>query len=274
MKILLMGDYSSLHFNLYKGLKYLNHDVDLASTGDGRGIYNTHNLNPPKSYNNRIINGALRLKIEFDLVNSLGNYDVIQIINPHVLSNYHPFNLYSILRKKAKKLILISAGIDKTYLNNREKHFDYYFDFNVKESKLSSKIEDHLLSIVDGVITTSYTYKKVYEGNSKFIDNIGFPIIVESEIKFLENKRNFNFFVGKFQTKIQNFDTFVSVHDTEATDGQPIEKSVKTILEFINKKVDCVVDQTYAYDPGINALISMAKGKIVFGGCETAIETV
>ena len=279
MKILLMGDYSSLHFNLYKGLKYLNHDVDLASTGDGRGIYNTHNLNPPKSYNNRIINGALRLKIEFDLVNSLGNYDVIQIINPHVLSNYHPFNLYSILRKKAKKLILISAGIDKTYLNNREKHFDYYFDFNVKESKLSSKIEDHLLSIVDGVITTSYTYKKVYEGNSKFIDNIGFPIIVESEIKFLENKRNFNFYHGnskqRFKEKGSNFirDSFIYLnnkykerHQFNLAKTMPYNK----YLEFINKKVDCVVDQTYAYDPGINALISMAKGKIVFGGCETA----
>ena len=277
MKVLLLGDYSSLHFNLYKGLISLNHEVDLASTGDSRGIPSTHSLSPSKFYNNRFIDGALRLKREFDFVNSLGNYDVIQIINPHILSNYHPFNLYLKLRKKAKKLILISAGIDKFYLNNREKHFDYYYDFKVKNLKLKSKIEDQLLSLVDGVITTSFTYKKVHEDNPKFIENIGFPIIIDNEINFLQKKKIFTFYHGnseqRFKEKGSNFirDSFIHLNSKYKNRHQFLVAKplpFKEYIKLLNDKIDCVVDQTYAYDPGMNALIAMAKGKIVFGGCE------
>lgn len=278
MKILLLGDYSSLHLNLYKGLKFLKNDVELASNGDyDRNIFRTYDLQPHKAYKNRLLDGVSRLKLEYDFVNALGDYDVIQIINAGVLSAYHLFDLYLKLRKKAKKLILISAGIDKAYLNNRPKYFDYYYDFNDQRSKWAVKKEDHLLSIIDGVITTSYTYKKVYEENPKFIENIPFPIIIDPKVKFLENKKNLLFHHGNSKSRylekgsnfIQaSFDHLGKIHQGTHQFVFTNQIPYDNYLKLLNDKIDCVVDQTYGYDPGINALISMAKGKIVFGGCE------
>ena len=285
MKILLIGDYSSLHFNLYKGLKLLNHDVELASSGDyDRNIFRTHDLRQKKTYRNRLLDGVSRLKLEYDFVNALGDYDVIQIINPAILSEYHPFNLYTKLRKKTNKLILISAGIDKAYLKNRSKYFDYYYDFKDLRSDQAIKKEDHLLSIIDGVITTTYTYKKVYEDNPKFIENIPFPIIVAPKIKFLESKKNLLFYHGNSKSRYMekgsnfikgSFDHLRNIYQEKHQFIFANQIPYDNYLKLLNEKIDCVIDQTYGYDPGMNALISMAKGKIVFGGCEKSyIESI
>jgi hypothetical protein len=48
------------------------------------------------------------------------------------------------------------------------------------------------------------------------------------------------------------------------------ESSNLPFAEYIKllKKSQVVIDQTYSYSPAINALVSMAQGKVVLGGCE------
>lgn len=277
MKILLLGDYSSLHYNLYKGLSHYGHDVHLASTGDSnRNINRTHDINFKKNQH-RIIQGIYRLKTEKNFINSLGYYDVIQVINPNILSRFHLKNPYKILRNKCDRLIMLSAGLDKNYLKNCKTKFDYHYKHKqLLSQKILKSNENYLFEKVDGIITTSYTYKRVHEEEPKFLSNIEFPIIIKSNPNLITKKEKFIFYHGNskeryFEKGSNHIEKAISSLDQKYTSSNTFHlKGVIPYNEYIQllDRVDCIIDQVYGYDPGMNALLAMAKGKIVFGGCE------
>lgn len=278
MKILLLGDYSSVHVNLFKGLNFLGHDVHLASNGDyNRNLFRNIDLTfKPNKY--RFIQGVNRIRAEMNFLNSLENYDVIQIMNPNILSKFHIRNPYEILRKKSKRLVLLSAGVDSKYkeaMRNDLFRYGYTFPKEGFSAKLKRN-ENFLLNKVDGIISTSYTYMKVYENHPRFVDNIHFPVIMPKSPLFLKNKNSFIFFHGnslaRHYEKGSNFieEGVFKLNPKWKLDNKFLFKKTmpyKEYIEFLNQ-VDCVFDQTYGYDPGMNALTCMSKGKIVFGGCE------
>ena len=83
MKVLLFGDYSSVHLNLKEGLEKLGHKALLVGTGDGFKKINADiNLN---SFNSNFLNKlSLRIK-PFLLLNKLRNFDIVQTISPYFL---------------------------------------------------------------------------------------------------------------------------------------------------------------------------------------------
>ena len=278
MKILLLGDFSSLHTNLFKGLKFLGHDVHLASTGDGeRNLPRTHDIGF-KANKYRLIQGLNRIDVEMNFLKSLGKYDIIQIINPGILSKFHIKNPYEILRKKAKKLILLSAGADNKF-NEAIQNNLFKYGYKFPKGGLSSRLnrnENYLLDNVDGIISTSYSYMKAYKNHPRFIDNIRFPIIVPNKPVFLKRKNKFTFFHGiQLSRYLEKGSNFIEEGVSELNPKWKLDNKflfLKTIpfkqyLEFLNQ-IDCVFDQAYSYEPGMNALICMSLGKIVFGGCE------
>ena len=80
MKILLIGEYSNVHWTLAEGLRALGHDVTVVSDGDRWKNY-------PRDIDlrRRSLNTGASIRYLLDIARvwpRLRGYDVVQIINP------------------------------------------------------------------------------------------------------------------------------------------------------------------------------------------------
>ena len=115
--ILLYGDFSGVHLNLYKGLIDIGHEVDFISTGDGfKGISGNIELeNRSKGVGN-----FQKLGADFSNILKINRlkkkYDIVQIMSPFpgVMSTKYAFDYFGIkeIKKKSEKLFLYIAGCD------------------------------------------------------------------------------------------------------------------------------------------------------------------
>lgn len=290
MKVLLIGEFSSLHKYLKDGLNELGLcEVLLASNGDSWkkipgadfGLYTTAtNSNKIKNIYYTYIKPCI-------LDDRLKNNDVVQFINPKV---YSPLINNFIIRRIVKNnniISLVSAGGDyavtTAYKNGK---FDYYpFDYdkkilddiyNCKKIKgfLNVYNDKYLVRKADCIIPSVYEYSIGYEGKNNLQKVIPFPINID-DIKYTDNivKGKIVFFHG-LNRELEKGTYFIRValeklkerypDDIEIVmDGQmPFEKYMMTI-----RKANIVVDQCCSYGYGINACISMAQGKVVVSGC-------
>ena len=80
MKILLLGEYSNLHWTLAEGLRELGCDVTVASDGDGFKNYRRDiNLERRSS---SIADTFSTFRSVFGNLKNFKGYDVVQLINP------------------------------------------------------------------------------------------------------------------------------------------------------------------------------------------------
>ena len=131
MKILLLGEYSNVHWTLAQGLRSLGHEVTVASNGDfwkniprdisvvrhGYGMFDT------LRYVVAVKRALRRMK----------GYDVVQIINPLFLEmkaeRIRP--IYKYLRNNNKKVFMGAYGMDYYWVTTcRDCHTFRYSDFN------------------------------------------------------------------------------------------------------------------------------------------------
>lgn len=102
MKILLVGEYSNVHWTLAEGLRLLGHEVKVLSNGDFWKNY-------PRDYSLVRESGRWSgVKYMFDLLRLLPKmrgYDVVQLINPMFLelTAERLFSVYRYLRRNNKK---------------------------------------------------------------------------------------------------------------------------------------------------------------------------
>ncbi len=132
MKILLLGDYSNLHWTLAEGLRQLGHEATVVSDGDyWKGYQRDVNLK------RRSMGRWDSLRYVWDcirLLPRLKGYDVVQLVNPLFLDlkpeKVLPF--YKYLRKRNGKMFVGAFGMDyywvKTCLDCRTFR---YSDFNI-----------------------------------------------------------------------------------------------------------------------------------------------
>ena len=125
MKILLLGDYSSVHLNLKEGLEKLGNHVTLIGTGDGfKEIKSDINF---KSFKSNFLNKIFfRIRIIL-LLKKFRNYDVVQLISPYFLKlKLFPSTLYYfLLKKNNKKLFTLAVGSDAYYWRYGPKKLKY-----------------------------------------------------------------------------------------------------------------------------------------------------
>lgn len=133
MKILLCGDYSSVHYELSKCLKSEGHDVTLISDGDAykeipADIIISNDSGPKKKINKIFfylfdffgISGILRYFREVKYI-ELDSFDVIQIINPVVIPQFGAIGNFLFIRNlknrsKNKKIYLCGLGDDFSWV--------------------------------------------------------------------------------------------------------------------------------------------------------------
>lgn len=295
MKVLLLGEYSNLHWTIAEGLRILGHEVTVVSAGDRYKNINRNIDLCRRSYSAKdtILFG---IKIVKEL-RQLKGYDVVQIINPVFLDVRAETNLriYNYLRKHNKKVFLGAFGADyfwiKSCLDKTIFRYSEFFignraisnpeiDYQIKDwvGTRREKINKEIAESCDGIIACLYEYYKAYD--KQYPEKLAFipePVnLSQAPFRQRTDTDKVRFFIG-IQTKrsaIKGTDVLYKVlkevnkkypnlSEVKKVESVPYHEYMKTMDES-----DVLLDQLYSYTPAMNALFAMAKGLVVVGGGE------
>lgn len=214
---------------------------------------------------------------------SLTGYDVVQFVNPLIFNNKMNINsiLLDFLIKHNNKSFFTSAGCD--YLFHDSKVLDYSpckdcevmdFEKGCPFTSMREMARD-LYAKADGVIPIGYDYAMSHAGLANIKPYVPLPLNVAS-VTYQENTivEKVRFFHGLNRLGFKGthyirgaFENLAKKYSSETeflVDGyMPLQK----YLELM-QSMNVVVDQTSSYCSGMNALYSMAMGKVVLGGGE------
>ncbi len=302
MKVLLLGEYSNVHWTLAQGLRALGHSVVVASNGDRFKNYR-HDIHISRNSNN-FLDTVKYVYLLGKNFRQFRGFDVVQIINPLFLDLKANKNLeaFSYLKKHNGKVFMGAFGNDAYWLKAclDKKTFRYSeFDIPNKTEYLYSAKE--LISVwsnedkvnvnreiaekSDGIIACLYEYFAAYHPEfSQKLTYIPAPINT-SEIAFEQRGKNpekVTFFIGiqKLRNEIKGTDILYNCLQ-EVQVKYPNECAISKAEsvpyhEYISMRdnSDVLLDQLYSYTPGMNALTAMAQGLVVVGGGEPEMYTL
>lgn len=286
MKILLLGEYSSLYKNLKEGLEELGHEVITASAGDGY-----RKITSDIMFSSELPGflGKLYRKLSpLFFIRKFKGFDVVQVVNPFIF--YHRFFpnrfFYYFLKRNNKKFFLSGAGDDAYFWRFGRYRLEYgpFDDFLKYDLKSDShllmtkecfKFNEKILNMSNGLIPIMYEYQISYRDEPKCLNVIPIPMNL-SKIEYRENvvKDKLVIFHGLTRYGFKGtkhvelaFDILSKKYPDELElvidGGLPLDK----YLEVMNK-TNVIVDQMNSYSLGVNGVYGLAMGKIVIGGAE------
>ena len=298
MKVLLVGEYSNVHWTLAEGLRALGHEVTVVSDGDSWKGY-------PRDIDlrRRSLKPASTLRYLWDIARvwpSLRGYDVVQLINPVFLDlraeRLWPF--YRYLRKHNGKVFLGAFGIDHFWVKVGMGGTTFrYSDFHLGSQRrdypfmhtmiadwlegpkgsLNLRIADDCDGIITGLYENDRCCQPFYPDKTRFIP---FPIdraSVTPATSLNAPVTPLRCFIGiqRERSSYKGTDIMLAaLQRLQADFGSERMEIVKAqnvpfaqYQEMMNSS-HVILDQLYSYTPAMNALLVMAKGLIVVGGGE------
>lgn len=290
MKILLFGEYSGLFNCLKDGLIKLGHQVFLASDGD---LFKNYSAN--FRWDSKRDLGKFKYAVQ--IVNILSHknlfvgYDVVFLISARQFSKYALPNrvVYDFLIRNNQKIYLCGAGLDAyafDYWHERvsEKYHHYtagYLescenpnDFFLYHNENLKKYEVNLIKKINGYIPIWYEYAEPFRNFINLKKTVPIPInldkfkyqpnIVKSKIIFFHGLsrpcKGGKYIIAAFnQLRVK----YANVAEFICAGGLPFDEYMQLI-----DRSNVILDDVNGYSLGMNALLSMAKGKIVMGGAE------
>ena len=179
MKILLMGEYSNVHWTLAEGLRTLGHEVTVLSNGDFWKDYprDINLVRTPTKWG-----GICYMARLLRLLPQLKGFDIVQLINPMFLElkaeRIRP--IYQYLRHYNGKMVLGAFGMDYYWVSTccNEKPLRYS-DFNIGDQLRTDECalrerhdwlgtaKERLNRLIaedcDGIVTGLYEYHVCYQ---------------------------------------------------------------------------------------------------------------
>ncbi len=286
MKVLLLGEYSSLHNNLKNGLRELGHEVTIAAHADGwkqipRDLDLDSRLPAPFSAVHR------RLRA-IQLLPKLSGFDVVQLINPFIFyQKYFPALWY--LKRiigANDKFFALACGDDAYFWRYgrarlRYSPFDDYLKYDLKaeryfmEDDASMAFNEAIVSEVRGVIPIMYEYEVAYADVPNRLPTIPIPVDV-SKIAYRDNQpggklvvfHGLNRYGAKGTRHVE--EAFRILSDNYPNDLELIIDGQMPLNQYLElmQKTNVVIDQTNSYSLGVNGVFALAMGKVVLGGAE------
>ena len=294
MRILLIGEYSNVHWTLAEGLRLLGHEVTVVSNGDFWKDYPRDiDVSRPQG---RF--GGLRLLARiYSLLPRLRGYDVVQLVNPlfFELKAERLFPIYRYLRRHNKRVVLGAFGMDWYWVDTcTNKKPLRYSDFNIGnqlrtdapavreqhdwlgtvKERLNKRIADDSDAIVTGLYEYDVCYRPYFPEKTRFIP---FPIkMPESSCTERCLPSAVAFFIGISRSRSQYKGTDImlrAAQDLQERYGERMKLTVAEGLPFSEYQrqlegADAILDQLYSYTPSMNPLMAMSKGIICVGGGE------
>ncbi len=295
MRVLLLGEYSNVHWTLAEGLRSLGHDVVVASDGDGwKGYPRDVDLRRTSLSATGALRYAFRLMQAFP---RFRGFDVVQLINPVFLSfkaeRIYPFFRY--LRRHNRSVFLGAFGMDHYWVKaGTDCRTFRYSDFNLgpelrcnadndtwerdwlrgPKGRLNIRVARACNGIVAGLYEYYASYVAEYADKLRFIP---FPIRTD-RARFVERGRGpkLRFFIGIQRSRSVYKGTDIMLRALQKTverypdacemvsvESVPFDEYVRLL-----DGSDVLLDQLYSYTPAMNALEAMAHGMVVVGGGE------
>lgn len=295
MKILLIGEYSNVHWTLSEGLRALGHSVTVLSNGDFWKNYprDISLVRKPTKLGGIIY--MLRLLL---LLPRLRGFDVVQLINPMFLElkAKRLFPVYKYLRRHNKRVFLGGYGMDFYWVKTCCEQMPLrYSDFNIGSTLRTNcdaekekadwlhtdkeRLNKLIATDCDGIITGLYEYYVCY--NLAFPQKttfIPFPIKVERDNIEIPEQQSLpiKLFIGINRERSEYKGTDIMLAAAEAieqkySDRVRLLKAVSVPFEQyrqMQKEADIILDQLYSYTPAMNALQAMSNGIVCVGGGE------
>ncbi|MCQ2197358.1 MAG: glycosyltransferase family 1 protein [Bacteroidaceae bacterium] len=294
MKILLLGEYSNVHWTLGEGLKALGHDVTVVSDGDvWKGYQRDINLR------RRSLGKWDTLKYLWDIKRlwpRLKGYDVVQIINPMFLDlmaeRILPY--YEQLRRQNGKMVMGAYGIDYYWVSEGMKsdtfrYSDFYLNGVLRHNHdndvmiadwlkgakgtLNRQIAHGCDAIVTGLYEYDVCYRPNFPSKTTFIP---FPIHCDYIPTPKPGNGKIRFFIGIQKTRHEYKGTDIMLSalcklEAQYPDRMEIVKAESVPFEQYKEMINSshvLLDQLYSYTPGMNGLLAMSKGIVLVGGGE------
>lgn len=296
MKILLLGEYSNLHWTLAQGLRVLGHSVVVASNGDR---YKNYQRNIDISRNSNSLADTIKyIYLLGKNFRQFKGFDIVQIINPFFLDLKANKNLtaFNYLKKHNGKIFMGAFGNDAYWLKaclNKETFRYSEFDIPGRSDYMESakeliaiwsdkdkvNVNREIAEKSDGIIACLYEYLAAYKTEfSEKLTYIPAPINT-SEIVFTqrgEDTSKMAFFIGiqKLRNEIKGADILYKclkeIHSKYPHECTIHKAESIPYHQYITMRgnSDVLLDQLYSYTPGMNALTAMAQGLVVVGGGE------
>lgn len=237
--------------------------------------------------------GVFQILKYVENIKSLKNYDVVQVINPIALSGFGSIvNLFfmKFIIKNNKKVFLCCLGDDyvwvKGSIKNKKfksmfylmslKNFEQYVpSFKYTHGFLYKKLNFLLINESKNLIPGLYDYYHHYKDFEKCTEIHPVPIEVDNNILALKfTKYPINIFHGWQPNKEYRKGNFIFDEAVRkllkkypdkvvynVVGGLPYEEYIKTFND-----AHIFLDQCMSMDQGVNALVAMSKGKVVFSG--------
>lgn len=298
MNILLIGEYSNVHWTLAQALRSLGHKVCVISNGDEwKGYPSDISLirKPGRWGSIAYLYKVLRM------LPKLRGYDVVQLINPvHFidLKAERGIRIYDYLRKHNKRVFLGAFGYDYYYVydsvvSRTLRYCDFYtptqeihHEWNTANEHdwlhtFKKEANIHIAKTCDGIISGLYEYDIAYRTHfPEKTTFIPFPIELnhsEEEIQpYLHQNRRIRFFIGiqRHRTALKGTDIMLRALERLVTKYPERAEMIKAeSVPFTQYKEmmcssDVLLDQIYSYTPAMNALLAMSQGLILVGGGE------
>ena len=308
MKILLLGEFSNVHWTLAQALRRLGHEVTVVSNGDEWKGYPT---DIPLVRRPGRWGGIAYLCKLLWLLPRLRGYDVVQLINPvHFieLKAERGVSIYDYLRRHNKRVFLGAFGYDYYYIYDSVvrrslRYCDFYtptrevhHDWNTVNEHdwlhtFKKEVSIHVATTCDGIISGLYEYDVAYRPD--FSDKTTFiPLPIEVMGDVDETKINWpsptpdtinptqdskiRFFIGinRSRTALKGTDIMLRALERIVADYPDRAEMVKAesvpfdVYKNMMRSCDVLLDQIYSYTPAMNALLAMSQGLIVVSGGE------
>lgn len=295
MKILLIGEYSRLHWTLAEGLRRLGHEVLVVSDGDYWKNY-PRDISLTRATNSAI-DGLRYTGRLLKLLPKLRGYDVVQIISPNflLLKPAKTLWVYKYLRRHNKKVFLGAFGDDHYWaMASLDKYIFRYSDFLVNGTFRDTptnrrkreefmhgdivRVNKIIAQTCNGIIACLYDYYVAY---MPFFPSkttyIPLPINREDiEWRVRTKPEKLNIFIGIQQERsdVKGTDVILPIlrsvvarHPDACTLTEVVSLPYDEYVNTMNR-ADVQIDQLYSYTPSMNSLLAMAKGLVVVGGGE------
>lgn len=295
MRILLIGEFSNLHWSLAEGLRALGHEVCVAASDKGWRKYSYDiSLNrPTDSFADGV---KCMCRILYHLP-KFRNFDVVQIIHPYFLRirSERSLPIYQYLRKHNKKIFLGAFGTDYYYAKAcMETNTFRYSDFKIgdvykdtpgnwvelQESLHggTARANQIIANSCNGIIACLWEYYVSYQPH--FPEKTGFiPLPIDRRgivSRVREKPAQLNFFIGiqTARSSLKGTDVMYPVLK-EVQRKYPNRCRITEVRDMpytqylqCMEAADVQLDQLYSYTPSMNSLLAMAGGLVVVGGGE------
>ena len=294
MRILLLGEYSNVHWTLAEGLRSLGHEVTVVSNGD---FWKDYPRDIDLTRRTSTLGGAAYTARLLRIMPQLKGYDIVQIINPMFveLKAHWIKPLYKFLRRHNRRMVMCAFGMDYYWVSTCCDTTTFrYSDFNIgsrlrtnddamKEradwlNTAKGRLNQYIAADCDAIVAGLYEYWRCYEprfhNKTRFIP---FPIkCSEAAAVHGHDDGRTRIFIGINSKRSEYKGTDImlqAARDIEKEYGDRMQLLVAESVPFhtyceMMEGADAILDQLYSYTPAMNSLQAMSRGIINIGGGE------